>query len=228
MRLILLAVSILNLLSAGEFWNDRKAADWTKEERERILEQSPWAKTVSAGVDVTRGAVPRAVNSNRSSGMQGRYGGMATQTGGMRTGGSRAPEGIPDVRAVVRWESAAPIREASAKPLPEDSKGHIVLSVTMTGMLTVSGGQRPDAGGPTNAEEEMLRATSLQAKGKPPVNPDRLWRDEKTGTTYFLFGDRDAITSGDKEWVFETSFGQMTLKTKFASREMHYLGKPAL
>ena len=74
------------LALAGEFWNDRKAADWTAAEKEQFLQNSPWAKTVSKGVDVTRSAVKETI-----------YG---------PSGGN--PGKIPGMRAVIRWESCGP------------------------------------------------------------------------------------------------------------------------
>jgi hypothetical protein len=73
-----------------------------------------------------------------------------------------------------------------------------------------------------------LRATSLQAKGKQPVNPVMMMRDDKTGTIRFFFEKKDSFTADDKEWAFETSFGPLPFKAKFVAREMVYLGRPAL
>jgi hypothetical protein len=180
---------------AGEFWNERKAADWTAAEKEQFLQNSPWAKTVSKGVDVTRSAVKETI-----------YG---------PSGGN--PGKIPGMRAVIRWESAAPVREALGKPLPEGAEGHLVVSVTMTGTLSV-----PE----TSADQ--LRATSLQAKGRVPVNPELLLHDAKTGTIYFLFPEGGTARASDKEWVFETALGGLVLKARFVAHEMKYLGKPGI
>jgi hypothetical protein len=183
------------LAFAGEFWNDRKVADWTAAEKELFLQRSPWAKTVSAGIDKSRSAIKETI-----------YG---------PSGGN--PGKMPGMRAVIRWASAAPVREALGKPLPEGAEGHLVVSVTMTGTLSV-----PETG------DEQLRATSLQAKGRPPVNPQLSLQDANTGTIYFLFPERGTVVAGDKEWQFETSLGGMELKTRFIAREMQYLGKPGI
>ena len=196
---LVLAVLLVNVLIGGEFWTNKKAGDWTAEERERVLSHSPWAKPAAAGLDVTRGT-----------------GGFGPGAYGGQVGGG-APERLPELRAVIRWESAVPIREGEKKPLPEEAKGFLVLSVTMTGMLTV-----------TEGDEELLRGTSLKAKGKAPVNPARLLRDEKSRTILYLFADRASVSPDDKEWAFETSFGTLVLKAKFVAKEMQYLGKPAL
>lgn len=187
MRLRLLTL-LAPVLCAGEFWTDRKPADWTPAEREQFLRQSPWAKTVTAKVDVTKGAV--------------------RSTFGQLSGGN--PGALPEMRSVIRWESATIVRAAAGKPLPEEAQGYLVISVTMTGTLSAP-----------ETDEEQLRTTSLQAKGQPPSNPVLLLRDEKAGTIYFLFPSGPAVP-GDKEWNFETTLGAMELKTRFAGRQMHH------
>jgi len=188
--------------NAAEFWTDRKAADWTPAEKERLLTNSPWAKTVTAGLDPTKGT--------------------GLRIGGFVLGpsGAGAPTGIPKLQAVIRWASAAPVREALGKPLPEEAAGKLVLSVTVTGTLTLQGD------GP-GAEEELLSGTSLMEKGKIPVNPSLIMRSERDATIFFLF-PANAAQASAKEWEFETSLGSFVLKTKFAPRDMKYLGKPAI
>jgi hypothetical protein len=195
MRIHRIVLLLAPLAFAGEFWNDRKAADWTAAEKEQFLEKSPWAKTVSAEIDKSRSAIKQTI-----------YG---------PSGGN--PGKMPGMKAVIRWESAVPVREALGKPIPEGAEGHLVLSVTMTGTLSA-----PETG------EEQLRATSLQAKGRVPVNPELLLHDAKTGTIYFLFPERGTALASDKEWVFETALGGLALKTRFIAHEMKYLGKPGI
>jgi hypothetical protein len=132
----------------------------------------------------------------------------------------RGPDGVPPLSGVVRWESAAPVLAAEGKPLPEEAVGHLVISVTMTGAMSA-----PNV---VESEDEQLRATSLQAKGKLPVNPVLMMRDDKTGTIRYFFAKKESFTAADKEWVFETSFGPLAFKAKFVAREMQQRGKPAL
>lgn len=197
MRLFLLAATVL---LAGEFWSTKPAKDWSAAEKSQVLAQSPWARPASAALDRTKGAM-----NNRWIYMPGQV-------------GERAPDGVPTVHAVVRWESAAPVREAAGKPLPEEARGRLVLSVTMTGPLVLA----------DDGQEELLRATSLQGKGRTPMNPEHLFHDTKAGTIYFLFAPADTVKESDREWVFETTLGAMPLKAKFTARDMRYLGKTAL
>jgi len=194
-RILQFVVLVAPLTCGAEFWTDRKAADWTAAEKERFLQNSPWAKTVTAGVDATKSAIKQTP-----------YG---------PSGGN--PGKMPGMRAVIRWASAAPVREAVGKPLPEAAEGHLVISVTMTGVLSV-----------TETREELTRSTSLEAKGRAPVNPELTLHDDKTGTVYFVFPGSAAAQASDKEWLFETSLGGMELKARFIARDMKYLGKPGI
>jgi hypothetical protein len=205
---VLLCIAAATILYSAEFWLDKKPADWTDDEKQRLLTQSPWAKTVAAGLDATRGTLNPRIYS---------VPGGQVQSPQMR---DRAPDAVPALQGVVRWESAAPVRAASAKPLPEEAEGRLVISVTMTGAMNV-----PKV---ADSEDEQLRATSLQAKGKSAVNPVLMMRDEKTTVIYYFFEKKDAIKPADKEWVFETSFGPLEMKAKFLAREMRVQGAPAL
>jgi hypothetical protein len=196
------------LLFGGEFWNDKAPGSWTAEEKQRLLTVSPWAKTVGATLDATKGTLNSRIFS---------VPGGQVSSPQMR---DRGPDGVPPLSGVVRWESAAPVLAAEGKPLPEEAVGHLVISVTMTGAMSA-----PNV---VESEDEQLRATSLQAKGKLPVNPVLMMRDDKTGTIRYFFAKKESFTAADKEWVFETSFGPLAFKAKFVAREMQQRGKPAL
>src|ERR1039457_2953158 len=91
-----LVFTIPALLLAGEFWQDKKPSDWSEKDVKRLLTKSPWAK---------EGTV--AFNMERMGGMPG--GGGPPMGGGMGPGGMEMP------KPVIRWESAAPLRDAAAK-----------------------------------------------------------------------------------------------------------------
>ncbi|MBI2688925.1 MAG: hypothetical protein HYX27_21695 [Acidobacteria bacterium] len=190
-------------LAAGEFWNDKKAEEWTPQEREQLLSHSPWAKPSGAALDMSKGA----------GGSSRYYGVIGKRQLGIGTD-------APALQTLVRWESAAPVRAAAKNELPETASGHLVISVTMTGALAEPGSAEKD--------EELLHSTSLQAKGKTALNPDLVLRDPKTGMMYFVFGGRARAAAGDKEWLFETNFGTLSIKARFVEKEMMYRGKPAL
>jgi len=83
----------------------KSASEWTEEEIERLLTKSPWAKEADAEMD--------------SAGMSPTEGGGPG--GGPGVPGRRSGPGAAfRIKALVRWESAAPIREASRRQFPSD------------------------------------------------------------------------------------------------------------
>ena len=134
---------------------------------------------------------------------------------------------MPEVKLVVRWESAAPIRDAREQALPEAAKGHLVIS--LSGMPRGPQGRRRSPEAMPNMDEDLLQATTLKPKGKPALRPVRFFRDEQSGGVLFLFGNpAETVSADDKEWVFETRMGPMEVKAKFAAKDMRYMGKPAI
>src|ERR1035438_460230 len=102
-----LVFTIPALLLAGEFWQDKKPSDWSEKDVKRLLTKSPWAK---------EGTV--AFNMERMGGMPGGGGppmGGMPGGGGPPMGGGMGPGGMEMPKPVIRWESAAPLRDAAAK-----------------------------------------------------------------------------------------------------------------
>src|SRR5580692_5712127 len=94
---------------AGEFWNDRKPEEWTDEQIQELLTRSPWAK--EGAVSVFGGSGGSLLNRNGAMNRSGNMSGSGRQ----RTSTTQTQSGdAPDLRykAIVRWQSALPIREA--------------------------------------------------------------------------------------------------------------------
>jgi hypothetical protein len=135
--------------------------------------------------------------------------------------------GMPEVKFVVCWESAAPVRDAREQALPEAAAGHLVIS--LGGMPRGPQGRRRNPEALPNMDEDLLQATTLKPKRKGALRPLRFLRDEKSGGVLFLFSNpAETISADDKEWVFETRMGPMEVKTKFTAKDMRYLGKLAI
>ena len=107
--------------AATEVWNTKDSSVWTTEDANVILNKSPWAKQIKVG-----GQQQRPMQRGRRGGMGypgGGYpgGGYPGGGGGYPGGGGGYPQGggggggAPQMRAVVRWESAKPVLEAEAR-----------------------------------------------------------------------------------------------------------------
>ena len=49
-RLVFLACCQILLIAAEPVWKDKAIADWTEEDAQQILANSPWAKVIVAGI----------------------------------------------------------------------------------------------------------------------------------------------------------------------------------
>ena len=127
--------------------------------------------------------------------------------------------------AVVRWESAAPIRDANKNKLPRDTSGSYVISVS--GLAIMS-----DLVGALGASglENMKKGTSLQRTGKASIAPSSITMsfDEADVLLFYFPNDASPISADDKQVIFQTKSQLFGLKAKFVPKEMLYRGKLAL
>ena len=223
-----LMFTIPALLFAGEFWQDKKPSDWSEKDVKRLLTKSPWAK---------EGTV--AFNMERMGGMPG--GGGPPMGGGMGQGGGMGPGGPGGMempKPVIRWESAAPLRDAAAKSAAAQSLGEwsasfYVITLSGFGAQGGRGGRgmgQPDPAQLSQMQDGMKAATNLTIKGKTAIAAARVEtvQTEQGQVTAFLFPRTSAIETGDKEVTFETAMGPLGIKCKFVLKEMTYQGKLAL
>jgi hypothetical protein len=200
---------------AGEFWNEKKPEDWTDAEIQELLTRSPWAK--EGAVSVFGGAGGSLLNRN---GAMNRSGNMSS-TGRQRSNPTQTTQGdAPDLRykAIVRWQSALPIREAlKQKSMPAVEDNYIIAVVGDLAMAD------PDA---DEAQREsrldmMKQSTKLDKHGGaiPLTNIETV---KKLGTLFY-FPRAEPIKDG--QVTFTTKLGPVEVKCKFVVKEMMYRGK---
>jgi hypothetical protein len=149
--------------------------------------------------------------------------------------------GIEIPKPVIRWESAAPLRDAAAKSagdaaaqsLGEWSASFYVVTLSGFGAQGGRGGRgmgQPDPAQLAQMRDGMTAATNLTIKGKPAIAAARVetLQTEQGQVTAFLFLRTVAIEAADKEVTFETAMGPLGIKCKFVLKEMTYQGKLAL
>ncbi len=234
---------------AGEFWNDKQPSQWSDKEVKRLLEKSPWAKEANVvlqgggrGVDMT----PPDLSTQRGPGGRGGMrggGGMGGDEGGMGGGGGgrggggfgggdiapRAQPALPKI--TIRWASAAPIREASAKAeqpaaSPELSSQYYVVMAIGFPMRGPAPGQPPSQEFLQKMAESLRAVTVLKRKGKEPVAPARVGMARGAGgpIMVFLFPRDARLAAEDKEVEFATRSGRMEIKSEFKLKDMLYRG----
>lgn len=198
--------------AAGEFWESQPSAQWTENDVERLLTKSPWAKQVA--VEFGGGGFGGPDMGGPGMGPPGDFGGP---------GGRGGPGGMA---AVVRWETALPVREARKKQLGEgDAAGVYIVSISGLSMLSELGFTL-DASG----VEAMKKASFLQRNGgKKNVAPSSITMSfDESGVLLYQFPKDDPIQPDDKQVLFETKTSMFALKAKFVPKEMVYRGKLSL
>jgi hypothetical protein len=224
----------------GEFWNDKQPETWTATEIDRLVSRSPWAKDAElefnprdSGPDgppggIGGGARPGGFPEGGGPPGAGGPGGGGFPGGDPGGGGGFPGGGLGQFKAVIRWESAKPIREARKKALPEDIEMFYALSLTGGPMLAAVDGRgrnrddRPEFS-LSQWIADLQKTTLLLVKGKDAMRPERIEEFERG--MLFLFSRDDRPIRGDnKEVLFQTKMGPLELKVKFALKEMVYRG----
>jgi hypothetical protein len=264
----------------GEFWHEKSPSEWTEKDLQKLMTKSPWAKQVTASVDMSAlagrmggggmGGGRRGGGGMGGGGMRGGggmggagaggVGGGGMGGGGIEGGGGGMPDagmgggamggpggggasGPPEIRALVRWETAAPIREANKRHFSADSASHYLISVS--GVPVMGGGMEGRPGQQQNPEttqdpaarqaameerrkamvERLKTSAMLQRKGKDPIFPDRVEISVERRIFLFLFPHTsDPIQVADKDVTFLAKLGPIEIKTKFNLKQMTYKG----
>jgi hypothetical protein len=208
-----LAVIPATAFASKEFWNEKMPSDWTDAEIHQLLNQSPWAKEASISDTTQRGSLgPTAAGGAGGGGRRG--GRTATSQRGV------APSAGPRVawKAIVRWESALPVREAVHRGAPGDAPEDYILNVF---------GEVP--GVDLDSGDAIVKDnTTLEHKGDQ-IKLNRVELAPSTSVseagTLFYFSRLLALKPEDKEVTFTTKLGPLKVKCKFTLKDMLYRGK---
>jgi hypothetical protein len=192
----------------SDFWTTKDASQWTAQEIDRLITNSPWAKEIKVGTD------------GMSNG--GRRGFRIPGLGGSRYlpgNGSKTVSGpLPRFDAIVRWESAAPIMDALKTPLPGALEDHYVAA--LCGIPPLSG-----------SIDDVTSVTSIEVTGKSTVRAAIGLIAPGTNTQTLLLGfpkGQISLTREDEEVVFRTQIGRAPVLARFFPKEMIYRGALAI
>jgi hypothetical protein len=211
-----------------EFWNTKPPEEWTNSEIHQLLTLSPWAK--SATVTNTTG------RNGPLSGSRVGGGGRRVYAGGIGSGGTHTASGTnpsgtngdepgsDTFKAIVRWESALPVRQALRKTLWADAEEYYIIALT---------GGIPAVGIPTNDDDASERKQKLEAlqdttriERRKDQDPLTLRRAESVpGGILFYFLRAFELKPDDRQVTFVTKLGPADVKCRFIPKEMLYRGK---
>lgn len=195
-RILFVGFTCAVVLYASEFWNTKDYTQWTSEETNKMLTDSPWAKQQTVA-DQSGGQRRQG----RGGGYGGRGGGIGFPGdgggypggGGMgRYPGGGGGGGYPDgtggsgmrENVVVRWESALPIQHAllrqearasedSAKPDQPKDKYYVIALMGLHLPSRMTGSDQSDDGDlnrNSNDSNDRLRNLLLDSAQITPKN----------------------------------------------------------
>lgn len=201
----LLAGEAIALAKTSEFWNQQQPDNWTKEEIQQLITDSPWAKPV---VPQDKAYAPQSPTAG--GGRRGR----------INTSSSRTNPGVIAAQfpGYVRWLSAKPMILAMKLKFPPGFEGHYVIG--LSGIPMISGHSDGRGGDSYDALKEV---TYLEVKGQEPAQPGIIQEDPSdTSTVLFGFLQQFLDLSSAKSAEFKTSTGPFEIKARFDLKQMKY------
>jgi hypothetical protein len=209
-----------------DFWNSKEPADYTVEEKHRMVTNSPWAKRVRAEglTPAPKITLAPAVSARPPCPIPGASGGSPVVIASNATCLAAADENAETVdskhslayygQVTVCWESAKPILQVTGLPLPAEFRNHYVISVS---------------GLPVRLLNEMPSATLSASSHKRRHISARFVRLMNRQTLFFAFPDRSSPTKAENSTIeFTMHLSGITVRAQFHPEEMTYRGQLAL
>ena len=203
-------------LAAAGFWEKQPFPNWTPNEVEKLLTDSPWAREVHCRFEYTPPA--RRLTSEFQIGFpRGRSGGGASP--GVQT----------EVYLTVRWSSALPIRQAlalqeagrdkAAVELPPEPKEYIVEVFGLPAIMAPEGAMR--------VQEDLEKSASLWWKGGRTIRASSVTVPEHGMhlSAEIRFPRSPEITEESGALEFSARAGAIKIEPKFKLKPMVYRGR---
>ncbi len=227
----LLPVSAVLLLAGDASWKDKPVPAWTFNEARQVLADSPWAK-------LTTGAVDRleTEDERRSGGEMGQehgvgYDGIDGHKTEKQTAatfftakpGAKSPP-RQDVKLMLRWESALPVRAAELKtgfiePPVSASEGYNLAVYGVPGDYL--------NGDPLKLGVPLKAGAVLKREGKPDVKPSRVEVFERQDglVVVYVFPPSAEISTNDGLIEFDAHIGRLGFVQVFDTAQMLFQGR---
>jgi hypothetical protein len=216
--------------AATDFWNRKPVAEWTSAEIVQLRSASPWARTMNIQIATTGLAEGTADPSSQHGQRDPTSPPSGTASIPM---GEKRKSGPARGHIIVRWESAAPVRDAMRTRLPAEFDGHYVISVEGIdpGMLA-----RPNVkeGIPELSLEEqgvrLKEGAQLELRDKEPLPAGIVTSTGRISKIWWFGFSRELfpITTADRDLGFAIKSGAVRFRADFPLREMMYKGALAV
>jgi hypothetical protein len=221
-------------IAADEAWKTKPVADWTDQDARQILENSPWAKTVIAGIARRQTEDERREGGNMGQpkgigydGVEDKKLPLREELGNPFVAGKPLPSTAPTIHLLVRWESALPVRAAEFKvheePPPTSSDdGYSIVVYGVPASFA--------KGDPTSLGKPLREMAALRREGKKDVLPSKVevFQLENSVTVAYLFPLSAEISKTDEIIEFSALIGRLQVSQHFLISQMQFQGKPAL
>ncbi len=227
----LIPCSAILLIAAEPVWRDKPIANWTEEDARQILENSPWAKTVTAGVARRPTEAERREGGNMGQpkgvgydGVEDKKRPLAESIGNPFIPGKPLPSTHPDIRLLVRWESALPVRAAEFKvhENPPPTLSDDGYSIAVYGVPASFA-----KGDPNSLGKPLKESAALKREGKKDVLPSRVevFELENSVVVAYLFPLSAEIGKKDDVVEFSALIGRLQVSQHFLVEAMQFQGK---
>ena len=235
-------------LMAAEPWKSKDSSQWTDDDINKVLTDSPWAKEKTVSPQRQQPYGQRGMG--RRGGMGGGYPGGGYPGGGgggYPNGGGGYPSGEQSMNLTIRWDSALPVQQAlkrqgaasmeEAKQVAEASEKYYVIAVFGFHM-PANRQSRYDSGDDSDQDRsrnsadrlrtQLLDAAQLEPKGGRALYAQDVQIEGGGSEIHFLFPRNPGIASSTKEVDFILQVRDIKVEHKFHFSDMQYQGQLAL
>ena len=227
----LIPCSAILLIAADPVWKDKPIASWTEDDARQILEYSPWAKTVIAGIARRQTEDERREGGNMGQptgvgfdGVQDKKIPLRDEIGNPFVIGKPVPVTHPTIRLLVRWESALPVRAAEFKAHedPPPTLSDNAYSIAVYGVPASFA-----KGDPISLGKPLKESAALKREGKKDVLPSsvEVFQLEKSVVVVYQFPLSAEIGKKDDVVEFSALIGRLQVSQHFLVAEMQFQGK---
>jgi hypothetical protein len=224
------------LLWGANFWDVKPFTSWSEKEVNKILGDSPWSKTTTTVLDMSKMRElmpPSGEAPSEGGGLSG--GGRGGGGGGRKGGGGGGPGMAPMFELMVRWHSSLTVRQAMVRGQFGDEaatseKAAEFLSrpqsfyVIAVSRLPMRFFQRAN---PEQMQKILAGTSTLTVKGLDNMKPGdiQFQSTEQLLTVFFAFPRDQQILLEHKEAEFAATIGPLQVKRKFKLADMVREGK---